>query len=135
MLEKGTRLLERDDTVEFRSLTAAELGELREDEPHPVAALAAGFQLRKSGVENSFLGFDETLEIVRIAHIAHHGPIAAGGKGRLARLLPRREQPRHNVEENHYRTGHQRKGDEPQADNGRVDTGVIGETGGDAHDL
>ena len=70
MLEKGTRLLERDNTVEFRSLTAAELGELREDEPHPVAALAAGFQLCKSGVENSFLGFDETLEIVRVAHIA-----------------------------------------------------------------
>src|SRR3954452_10353510 len=52
-----------------------------------------------------------------------------------AALLARREQPRHNVEEQGHRSGHQRQSDEPQPDDGRVDAGVIGETGGDAHNL
>src|SRR5690242_6494922 len=51
------------------------------------------------------------------------------------RLLARRQQPRQDVKQDHHRTGHQRHRDEDQADDGWVNAGVVGETGGDAHDL
>src|SRR6185312_4176119 len=40
-----------------------------------------------------------------------------------------------DVEEDHHRPGEERGGDEAEANNRRIDAGVIGDTGGDAHDL
>src|SRR5690348_1217000 len=90
--------------------------------------------LGECAVENSLLGFDEALEIVGIAHAAIMalGPAAEKSGSRLA---CRREQPRQNVEQDHHRTRQQRQTDEAEADDRWIDAGVVGETGGDAHDL
>ena len=82
----------------------------------------------------AILGIDETLEIVRIAHAGIMGLGRRRGRAAGAYWL-RRQQPRQDVEEDHHRAGQQRQRDEAEADDGRVDAGVIGETGGDAHDL
>jgi len=52
-----------------------------------------------------------------------------------SRLLPRREEPGQDVEEDHHRPSEERGGDEAEANNRRIDAGLIGDTGGDAHDL
>src|SRR6476619_8636245 len=56
-------------------------------------------------------------------------------RGSGSRLLMRREQPRYDVEEDHHGPRQQGQSDDSQSDYRRVDAGVIGETGGDTHDL
>src|SRR5205814_736481 len=51
------------------------------------------------------------------------------------RSLTRRDQPCHDVEEDHHRPGQQRQRDKAQAYDGGIDPGVIGKPGGDAHHL
>jgi hypothetical protein len=69
MREVGPRLVEVGDRVHLRQPAVAESGDLREDEPHPVALLAAGPQL----VERLEVGvvvvlrLDEALEVVAVA--------------------------------------------------------------------
>src|SRR5262245_52191666 len=42
--------------------------DLRKDEPHPVASLAAAAKFGAHTVVNGVLGVDESLEIVRVVH-------------------------------------------------------------------
>ncbi len=47
MREKGAGLVQRMERIAIRQGAAAEAGDLRKHEPHPVAALAARPQLRE----------------------------------------------------------------------------------------
>ena len=66
----------------------AEAGHLREDEPHPVAALGPGPQLaQRLVVHTAVLGPDEPLEVEGV--LAHRGRVrrvAVPGKSRPARV-------------------------------------------------
>lgn len=73
VIEIGLRFVERRDAEQLRGGTASEAGELRKDEPHPVALLGAGAELGKDGFIDAVLGVDEALEIVRI-HARIMGP-------------------------------------------------------------
>src|SRR5262249_55017812 len=53
------------DGIFARHGAEAKAGDLREDEPHPVATLAAGAQFRADLIEDRILGFDEAIERVR----------------------------------------------------------------------
>ena len=105
MLEIGAGLLQRCDGIELRGGAAAETGELRENEPHPVALLRACAELGESGLEAALLGVDEALKIVGIGHA---GIMRRRGGGKSSpRLLMRRQQPRQNIEQDHHRPGEQ----------------------------
>ncbi len=66
--EVGAGLGEPGDGIPAGGLAVAETGDLGQDEPHPVAALAAGAQLGEGGGIRALLGPDEALEVVGIAH-------------------------------------------------------------------
>ena len=57
------RLPQRNDAVKSGHRGMAETLELREHEPHPVAALAARLQLRQDGGKHRFLGGNEAFEV------------------------------------------------------------------------
>jgi len=63
MSEIGARLVEGADAIELRHRGAAEAAQLREDEPHPVAALLARLQLAKRDFEDRRLRRHESLEV------------------------------------------------------------------------
>jgi hypothetical protein len=58
---------------------------------------------------------------------------AAGKSG--WRILPRRQQARQKIEQDHQWPGDQRRGDERQPHDGWIDPAVVGDPGGDAHEL
>jgi hypothetical protein len=118
----------------FRGGTASELPQLGEDEPHPVAPFRSRFQLGEGGFDHAILGVDEPLQIVRVAHAGIMGLAPAAEKSG-SRLLMRREHPRQNIKEDHHRPGQQSQRHQAEADDRRVDAAVIGETGGDTHEL
>ena len=71
-------LVERGDRVPGRRRTAAQPVDLREDEPDPMAALAAGAQLVEDGVVDPSLRIDKTLQIKGIAcglHMSYRGTV------------------------------------------------------------
>ena len=65
------------DRVELRGRTAAKARDLREYEPHPVAALLAGAQLGERGGVDVRLRLDEPLERVEFAQVAAGSGAAA----------------------------------------------------------
>src|SRR5690606_5295329 len=65
MVEIGARLDQVGDGVEPRGGASSEPRDLREDEPHPVAALGAGPQLAERLVVDAALRLDETGEVSR----------------------------------------------------------------------
>src|SRR5690349_10354871 len=65
MRQVGPSLLQRRDRVPHRHRAAAEARGLREDEPHPVATLAAPAQLGDDRVVDGPLRLDEPLEVER----------------------------------------------------------------------
>ena len=134
MLQIGAGLADRGDSVTLRGGAAPKLPQLREDEPHPVAPFRSRLQIGERGLDHAILGVDEPLEIVRVAHAGIMGLAPAAEKSG-SRLLMRREQPRQNVKEDHHRAGQQSQRHQAEADDRRVDAAVIGETGGDTHEL
>src|SRR5882724_4453569 len=63
MAEIGARLIDGADTVKPGDRGSAETGQLRKDEPHPMASLAARAQFGKDGFENRRLCRHEALQI------------------------------------------------------------------------
>src|SRR5205085_11401356 len=53
----------------------------------------------------------------------------------LAALLLGRQPPDEHIEQDHERAGDQGQANEAEADQQRIDAGIVGEPGGDAHDL
>jgi len=67
MVGVGARLFDASQTIKFGSLASPQVTVLREDEPHPVAALSASFQLRESLFEQAAsLSGNEAFEAERI---------------------------------------------------------------------
>ena len=69
----GGGLGARGDGVALRAVARAEAGDLREDEPHPVAALLAGGELGAHLLVDQILRVDEALQIERIGVVGRHG--------------------------------------------------------------
>jgi hypothetical protein len=65
MGQVGAGLVEIGDGVPLRGGGAAQPGDLREDEPHPVAALVAGVQLLEGLLVDALLSVDEAGQIGR----------------------------------------------------------------------
>ena len=87
-------------------------------------------------LDHAMLGVDEALEIMRIGGLHASSWARPFRRERAAGALLRwRQQPCENVEKDHQRAGKQRCRYEAEADDGGVNTGIIGEAGGDAHDL
>ena len=61
----------RADAVALGHCAPAEAAQLREDEPHPVAALSTARQLRANLRPHRRLRGDESLEAVRIGVVVH----------------------------------------------------------------
>ncbi len=89
MLQIGDRFSARADGVTLRHRAVAEAGDLREDEPHPVAALGAGTELRKYPWKRRGLSVDKSLQIVWIVHDRCSVGIRRSDEasGRLHRML------------------------------------------------
>src|ERR1035441_8122937 len=73
MRKVGFGLRAAGDGEVLRHVAGAEAGKLGKDEPHPVAALAAGAKLREHLREDAGLGIHEALEVVRIGCRLGHG--------------------------------------------------------------
>ena len=69
MGEIGPRRLEIGEPELPRHVAAAESAQLREDEPHPVAALVPLRQFAQHGIEHRGLGVDETLQRVHACRL------------------------------------------------------------------
>ena len=65
MGEVGARLVERADGEMLGHRAVSEAGDLRKDEPDPMAALAPSTQLTEDGLVVAVLLRDEPLQIVR----------------------------------------------------------------------
>src|ERR1017187_5907442 len=76
MRKVGFGLRAAGDGEVLRHVAGAEAGNLREDEPHPVAALASCAKLDEHLREDAGLGIDEALEVVRIGCRSCHGAIS-----------------------------------------------------------
>ena len=63
MREIGGGFINRLDREALRGAAVPEAGDLREDEPHPMALLVAGAELAANIGVNRFLRIDEALEI------------------------------------------------------------------------
>jgi hypothetical protein len=68
MLQVGPRLIQAADRVALRHRAAPKAGELREDEPHPMAALVARPQLLQGLIVAALLRLDEAREIKGLVH-------------------------------------------------------------------
>ena len=64
MSEVGARLVERADGEVLGHRAVSEAGDLRKDEPDPVAALAASTQLTEDGLVVAVLLDDEAFQVV-----------------------------------------------------------------------
>ena len=62
------RLIKRSDRKSHRGRALAETGDLRKDEPHPVALFAAGPKLPADLLIDRGLRVDETFEVERVRH-------------------------------------------------------------------
>src|SRR5579875_2339778 len=96
MRQVGAGLVQRRDRVSGCCRAAAQPGDLREHEPDPVAALPAVAQLIKDTVVDPSLRVDETLQVERIAWIAHVTTVtqrlrcfSGGGVPMVQRRLPK----------------------------------------------
>src|SRR5271163_520626 len=67
MGEIGARLVERGEAVELGGRGMAEPAQLREDEPHPVAALAPRSQFAEGGFVDGRLRRHEAVEVEGVA--------------------------------------------------------------------
>ncbi len=90
MLQVGPRLIEVADRIALRHRAEPESGDLREDEPHPVAALVACFQLLQGLRVSGALSVHEPCEIEGIEGIGHGTATFQAG----ARSLPWQRPPR-----------------------------------------
>ena len=68
MGEIGPRLVQRGDGEMDRRRALAQSGDLREDEPHPVALLASGAKLFAGLRIGTLLRVDEPLQVERVGH-------------------------------------------------------------------
>ena len=68
MLQVGLGLVERGDGELLRRAAVTKTGNLRKDEPDPVAGLSSGSQLSKDCVVDGRLRVEEAVEIVSVAH-------------------------------------------------------------------
>ena len=68
IVEIGCGFFTRTDGEPAGHVAMAQTGDLREDEPHPVALLPACAQFALHRFEYRLLGIHETLQIVRVAH-------------------------------------------------------------------
>ena len=68
MLQIGLGFIERRDGELLRHRTVSKPGDLRKDEPDPVAGLSSGSQLSKDCVVDGRLRVEEAVEIVSVAH-------------------------------------------------------------------
>src|SRR6476469_2296892 len=114
MPQKSARFFDRGDAVEFRGRAAAERGQLRKDEPHPVAPLLAGAKFSEGNLDYALLGVDEalTIEGLESAHQAIMALAEAVGKSGW-RLSRRRQQPGQNVEYHRQWASQQSRRNEP----------------------
>jgi len=96
--------------------------------------LPARTKLGKSRFERVRLGIDETLKIGWVGHAGIMDSVSPAGKSGW-RLLVRRQQPSHDIEENHHWPGQKRQCDDPDANHRRIEAGVVGDARGDTHDL
>src|SRR5262245_19205780 len=67
VIEKGARLFDRSDCIMLRHRAPAEASELREDEPHPVARLAAQAKLVAHSADHRLLRNEEAVEVIGIS--------------------------------------------------------------------
>jgi hypothetical protein len=58
-------------SIEGCGWASAQSGELREDEPDPVALFPSGLQFRQRSFERTLLGIDEALQLKRIPALNH----------------------------------------------------------------
>jgi len=89
--KKGPGFVEGRDRIAGRGSAAAQAGDLREDEPDPVAAFAAGPQLVHDARVHPFLGVDETLQFKRIAcefHMPYGGTVVKRRMPKARDLAP-----------------------------------------------
>lgn len=81
MREESSRFEQGSDSVELRGGASAQAGELREDEPNPVAALLSRLQFAQRDVELAFLRLDEPCELKRISGVNHMSEGREGWRG------------------------------------------------------
>jgi hypothetical protein len=85
MGQEGASFRQRSDAVTLGHGTRPQRLELREDEPHPVAGLAAAPQLVANVIDHRRLGGDESLEV---EGILSHMPSLQRNIERAAQLAP-----------------------------------------------
>lgn len=68
MLEVGLSFVEGCDGALLRHCTVTKTGDLRKDEPDPVAGLSPGAKLSEDRVIDPLLGVEKAVEIVSVAH-------------------------------------------------------------------
>jgi len=70
VLQVGLGLIKRGDGELLRHCTVAKTGNLRKDEPDPMAGLSSGSEFSEDGVVGGCLGVEEAVEVVFISHVA-----------------------------------------------------------------
>lgn len=68
MLQVGLGFIERGDGKLLCHRAVAKTGDLRKDEPDPVARLSSGSKLSEDGVVDGRLGGEKAVEVVNVSH-------------------------------------------------------------------